>query len=43
MMLLLLWLPHQVQLLLTDCAHSCKAFVWDHQLAVAIPELALCG
>ena len=42
-MLLLLWLHHQVQLLLTDCAHTCKAFVWDHQLAVAIPELALCG
>ena len=42
-MLLLLRLPHQVQLLLTDCAHTCKAFVGDHQLAVTIPELTLCG
>ncbi len=42
-MLLLRWLPHEVQLLLTYCAHACKAFVGNHQLAVAIPQLALCG
>lgn len=42
-MLLLLRLSHQVQLLLTNCAHASKAFVGHHQLAVAIPQLALCG
>lgn len=42
-MLLRLRLSHQVQLLLTNGAHASKAFIWHHQLAVAIPKLALGG
>ena len=40
---LVLGLSHQIELLLTDGAHSCKAFVRHHQLAVAISQLPLCS